>query len=233
MIEACDPDVIVLEEVDKTWLDRLAPVLGRYPHAHVHPRPDNFGIALFSRLPLKAKETLWLGGSGLPSILARVEGPDGEFRLLATHPMPPGGRYHTARRDRQLAALPEVVAADGSPLLLLGDLNTTPWGASYRALLAETGLVDSLQGRGPQASWPARLGWFGIPIDHCLHSEGIVVLDRRIGPDVDSDHLPVIVDFAVAGSGVLGGERVAPGRGDRAAARRDGSDELVDEAGRE
>jgi endonuclease/exonuclease/phosphatase (EEP) superfamily protein YafD len=38
-----------------------------------------------------------------------------------------------------------------------------------------------------------------IPIDHCLVSPSVAIVDRRVGPPVGSDHLPVFVDFAISG----------------------------------
>ena len=52
IIEQVDPDVVVLTEVDQSWLDGVAPILQRLPHAGVAPRNDNFGIAIYSRKPL-------------------------------------------------------------------------------------------------------------------------------------------------------------------------------------
>jgi len=34
-----------------------------------------------------------------------------------------------------------------------------------------------------------------IPIDHCLHSREVRIVRKQIGPDVGSDHYPVVVDF--------------------------------------
>ena len=36
-----------------------------------------------------------------------------------------------------------------------------------------------------------------IPIDHCLHSPGIQIVRKEIGPAVGSDHYPVVVEFAL------------------------------------
>jgi endonuclease/exonuclease/phosphatase (EEP) superfamily protein YafD len=95
----------------------------------------------------------------------------------------------------QLDRLPDLVPKKG-PVLLLGDLNVTPWNRHFRLLLERTGLRDSSRGRGVQPTWPAGSLLFAIPLDHGLHSPDIAILQRRIGGDVGSDHLPVIIDVA-------------------------------------
>jgi endonuclease/exonuclease/phosphatase (EEP) superfamily protein YafD len=36
-----------------------------------------------------------------------------------------------------------------------------------------------------------------IPLDHCLVSSGLDVLDKRLGPQVGSDHLPVVIELQI------------------------------------
>ncbi len=48
-----------------------------------------------------------------------------------------------------------------------------------------------------QWSWPASFWLLAIPIDHALVSEDVRVLDRRMGPSIGSDHLPIVLDIAL------------------------------------
>jgi endonuclease/exonuclease/phosphatase (EEP) superfamily protein YafD len=181
LIEKHDPDVIALIETDQRWLQALERVRGEYPHVVLEPRPDNFGMALLSRVPLESPRVVAAAGD-LPRIEARIRGVD----FLLVHTMPPVSAYAADLRDRQLAELP----AGGPRTLVCGDLNATPWSHAFRALIGRTGLQDSRRGFGVSASWPARLGALGIPIDHCLF-RGLVVESRRVLPDIGSDHRPV------------------------------------------
>ena len=130
-------------------------------------------------------------GAGMPSIVATFAGPAGEFTLVATHPVPPKTAALARSRDRQLRAIAEFVAAAPLPCIVAGDLNTTPWSAAFRDLLARGGLRDTALGRGVQGTWHARLPLPRIPIDHVLAPPGTEVLRRAVGPDVGSDHFPV------------------------------------------
>jgi endonuclease/exonuclease/phosphatase (EEP) superfamily protein YafD len=82
-------------------------------------------------------------------------------------------------------------------LVLLGDLNTTSWSPHFRDLINTAGLKDSRAGFGIQPTWPAGTPPLWIPLDHCLVSPEIKVHDRRVGPNVGSDHFPVIVEFSL------------------------------------
>jgi len=195
-IRETNPDIIVLEETNSKWLSDLAWLRTSYPHSLAEPRDDNFGIAIFSRLPFVESRVINILGPGLPSILAVVKTEKGDLHILATHPLPPVSSEYSMWRNEQLAQLPKYVNAT-QPTLLLGDLNLTPWSYHFRKLLQETGLRDSSQGYGVQPSWPNNNQFLRIPLDHVLHSPDIVVLRRTIGPDVKSDHFPVIVDFTI------------------------------------
>jgi endonuclease/exonuclease/phosphatase (EEP) superfamily protein YafD len=64
--------------------------------------------------------------------------------------------------------------------------------------LLEVGkLKDSEQGFGPQPSWSTEMLIPFVPIDHFLVSNDIEVLNRVLGPNLGSDHLPVYVDLLV------------------------------------
>lgn len=193
-----NPDFVVLLEVTPWLLDRLADLAGRYPYRAAAPREDNFGIAFLSRRPFLRADVVRLGAPGLPSIIAEFADDQRGFTLLSTHPLPPIGAEQARERNDQLAQLAQLTRQTRHPLLLLGDLNTSPWSPYFEQLLAESGLRDS--GRGILPSWP--VGWppLWIPIDHALFSAGIRIRHRETGPDLGSDHYPVIVDFQVVGS---------------------------------
>jgi len=71
-IEEKKPDMVLLEEVDDRWLSALQSLNGEFPHTLVAPREDNFGIALFSKLPLNKAEVIQLGAETVPSLTAEI-----------------------------------------------------------------------------------------------------------------------------------------------------------------
>lgn len=193
-----DPDFILLLEITPWMLEQLADLADGYPYWVAEPREDNFGMALFSRQPLLKTEILRFGPIKLPSILAELPSGEQRFTLLGTHPTPPVSAELARYRDEQLAMLAQRARQTDQPLLLLGDLNLSPWSVVFRQLLTNAGLQDSANGRGIQPTWPAGWPLLWIPIDHALFSRGIQIQRRAVGADLGSDHYPVLVEFQVA-----------------------------------
>ena len=67
-------------------------------------------------------------------------------------------------------------------MLVLGDLNATPWSSVLQSLEGSADLRNSAYGYGVQATWPSRAWRLGIPIDQLLHSRDLTVTDRNTGP---------------------------------------------------
>lgn len=78
---------------------------------------------------------------------------------------------------------------------MLGDFNITPWSPHFRAFIEASGLSDCAIGHGLDPTWPSQLLALGIRIDHCFKSPHWRTLDARVGPSVDSDHRPMLVDL--------------------------------------
>lgn len=200
VVLAAEPDILVLQEISESWMSDLAWLTNSHPHSLAQPREDNFGIGLFSKLPIVEAEAVYIGDSDVPSILATIRTAPTNLRVIATHPLPPVSQDYSQWRNEQLEQLPDYVRSP-FPVLLLGDLNVTPWNYYFRRLLARSGLRDSAKGYGVQPTWPNFTPFLRIPIDHCLHSEDIMIVDRQIGEDVSSDHYPLIVDFVIQEEG--------------------------------
>jgi endonuclease/exonuclease/phosphatase (EEP) superfamily protein YafD len=195
-VAASRADLVVLLEVDDAWLAGLAGLRREFPHGVAEARGDNFGIALLSRHPCARCRVVHLGEAGLPSVVGEFAVRQTQrFTLMGTHPLPPVGTEYARRHADQLRAVADFMAGIRGPKVLAGDLNTTPWSAHFRPLLRRAGLRDSGMGLGVRWTWPADAPLLGIPIDHVLASPGMHVLERRRGPDVGSDHLPLLVSL--------------------------------------
>ena len=196
-LQDTDADVILLLEVNERWMDAMQPLRTNYSQVLTEPREDNFGIALFSRLPLTNSEVLELGHAEVPSIATTISVGGQQMFLLGTHPLPPGSATYARRRNEQLQEIAALVRHRGLPTIVLGDLNCTPWSPNFSDLLRDGGLKNASPQRGLFGSWPAWLPFGRIPLDHGLVSPNLRVLEKRLGPQVGSDHLPLILELQI------------------------------------
>lgn len=202
-----DVDVIVALEVTPTWAKALQAALPGY-HMVGEWRDDAFGIAVLSRQPLTHHAVLYLADSSMPAVEAILEYGTMHIAVLGIHPPPPVHRGLASERDAIIAAAATWArdAASGmghqpvDHVVVIGDMNATPWSHPMRQFAADSGLIDSSTGFGVQASWPAQLWPLRIPIDHVLHSPSLTTVRRSVGPFLGSDHRPVRVTLAPAAS---------------------------------
>lgn len=191
------PDLIILMEVTNNWLERLEELDRHYPYGISEPRDDNFGIAVFSRIPLKKTDVVKFGKAGLPSIMADLSIEGNKIRLIGTHPMPPLGSEMLSMRDSQMDDMASFIKNQNVPVILAGDLNMTMWSPDFETLMKRTGLHNARRGFGIIPTWPVKMPFLMIPLDHFLHDSSIFTESIRSGPDIGSDHFPIIAEFVM------------------------------------
>ncbi len=113
--------------------------------------------------------------------------------FVANHDYPKLGAAD--RQIQQLRFVARKLASIDGAVIVVGDLNTTPWAKPYQELLANCHLKDPRIGRGLLPSWPCFSFPFSIPIDHVLVSQNLKVLSLLLGPFVGSDHRPLVLDI--------------------------------------
>jgi endonuclease/exonuclease/phosphatase (EEP) superfamily protein YafD len=194
LIERERPDVVALTEVGaatEALVERLRPLL---PSVLRQERRGSFEVMLLTRWHAEGYRVDRSTHPNFP--VSRVRLCDARcVNLVAVHAARPLD-WRGAMRAGQLAVAARL-ASENAPSVLLGDLNCTPWSPAFADLLGEAGLRDSALGYGLRTTWLSALPFVGLPIDHVLASPGIGVRDRRVGPDVGSDHFPVIAELVL------------------------------------
>ncbi len=193
------PDLLLLMEVDHRWIRELNPLTEMYsPHRAV-PRPDNFGIALYSRRPLDEINVRTETEKYVPVITARFKHDGQVIHFTGLHTLPPASPSYSANRNKLLSEIAEDVANTSGPTIVMGDLNTTSWSPYFQSFVRQSGLNDSRKGFGIQPTWPSSGALFPllIPVDHCLVSDDLTVVNRRVLRDIGSDHYPIMVSLTV------------------------------------
>lgn len=67
------PDVVVLEEIDKIWTKEIAAIHSLFPYRLLKPRFDNFGIGIYSSIPLANIEVLSVREYDIPTLIAQIK----------------------------------------------------------------------------------------------------------------------------------------------------------------
>lgn len=202
------PDVVFLFETGRVHFDDIA---SRFPDYQVSSgifEERSYGATILTREPAQVELLDFARAAG---DAIRVELPFGEGTVVVygVHPPSPTNDSDAAYRDDFLAQVGRAVAAENDPVVVVGDLNATPWSTGFGALTGPADLVNSLEGFGYGASWPSRLPALAqIPIDHVLHTRQLTVTSRQLGPVTRaSDHRPVRVRLTLAEDSIIATQR--------------------------
>ncbi|MEB3281421.1 MAG: endonuclease/exonuclease/phosphatase family protein [Lyngbya sp.] len=194
-------DLIFLQEVTPAWLNQIESNLSRYRVVESRPLKNSHGVAFLvptnlpPSLPIKNTEILHFpSNSERPMIATEIEW-NQPLSILSLHVTRPRNQGTTNYQKKELdgvAAWSQQQQNQGNQVIIIGDFNLTPWSIRFRQFLQAANLINSQRGFGLQPTWLAGLPPFMmIAIDHAVHSEDIIILDRKIGSKLGSDHLPL------------------------------------------
>ncbi len=196
-IDRIQPDVVFLHETPRLWEDAAASADLGY-EIYMVGQPGLIFSTMVLAPPGVEFESFGFATAEPRAVEVIVPLGDSQVRVLGSHPLSPITSERAALRDAQLAWVADWAAAQSGPVVVTGDLNATQWSHAWGRLVAETGLRDSTKGFGLQPSFPMDGNpLVRVQIDHLLHSDDLVTLDRDLGPRLGSDHAPVIVRLAL------------------------------------
>ena len=198
-----NPDVFAVLELSSSLAEVFrSRCSDSYPHAIVRPMDrGNFGIGLYSRLPFEESEVFTLN-TEIESISAVIQHRGKRFRIIATHPLPPIGLSGFQLRNEHLSKLPSVIRAEAikdpeTPIVLVGDLNLTPWSPHFARFENQSGLRRASKRFSITPTWYRYPMFpFGLVLDHALVSNGVACSKYVVGPDTGSDHRSVTVTLS-------------------------------------
>ncbi len=207
------PDIAIFTELSGNQVRAIEMAKTDYPFRTPFPRSSAFDVMLLSRWTPRSWSVEFPHGYGYAFVTARFcDGParpdDRCTTIVARHAVrprlplgfvgqPPVHRDQLLQEGARRAA---IHVANGDRVVLVGDLNVTPWSASFRDVLATSGLGDSAtmpaeKPRVPLPTWFSIVPGIGLPIDHALVGPGLRIVERRLGPNIGSDHRPLILDL--------------------------------------
>jgi endonuclease/exonuclease/phosphatase (EEP) superfamily protein YafD len=215
-INQSQPQLLILEDFSERWENGLRKTLAKYPYfirlkyADAYSVEEDFmepfrgvlkkhkiSLALFSKLPFKNKKLGQVETYPTPYVMAQFNFNKKSFTLFGTHLMIPAGNVLSKLRNQQIRVLTQKIQSINQPTVLLGDLNITPWSPFFKDFVQKTGLKETRKNFGIYSTWPTGYPFMRIPIDHSLTSNEIIVHSLRLGPNIGSDHFPLILDFSL------------------------------------
>jgi endonuclease/exonuclease/phosphatase (EEP) superfamily protein YafD len=189
------PDLFGVTELTPVMARHLGKELTGYRTRVLATRGDAYGIGVYSRVPLLSAKVARFPADGPPTVVARVRVAGKAVTVVVTHVHTPfAGSIHV----RQLAALAAARSQLGKRVVVCGDFNTPPWSGPLRHFAADARLHDVYGSHAWAAySWPTWGYVLRVPIDNCFVSNGVAVTGHHDGPNVGSDHRPLVVDIGV------------------------------------
>lgn len=200
-IRSSDADLVFLHEASRPWEAAISQAGLDYEFIRARSEDLIFGTVILARDEVEAVSYGF--AETQPRAVGLTYYPDDwpvSVEILSIHTHSPTTRDRAALRDAQLDFAAEWAADRDGAYIIVGDLNATPWSASFRHLLSTGDLHNSQRGFGLQPSFPVnQLAVLRVPIDHLVHSDVISVRDRKLGPDLGSDHFPLLVEVQYDG----------------------------------
>lgn len=192
-----DPDVVVLSESDEKWTRSMEKL--EYPSTmSILRRP---GITVLSKYASRGSQIYYTGTAKHPQVHIQIDKDNQTINIVALHLSAMQSPTGYDLRQKEFALLKDRLEKMPYPTIILGDTNSSNWSSSVKSFLKDADLKDTQAGFMTVPTWPARSGKLianvAIPpfvaIDNVFVSKDFDVLERRVGPALGSDHLPVFV----------------------------------------
>ena len=194
LVRKVNPDIFLLAEVNRRWLNAVSILDKDYPHAIKHPLENTYGLALFSKLELENAEVKFLVEDDIPSFHTNVKLRSGKLiKLYCLHPRPPAPAENnrSLERDAELLIVARFADKTDEPTIVAGDLNDVAWSRTTKLFQKISGLLDPRIGRGLYNSFHADHPLLRFPLDHVFHSNDFRLVELKRMPNIGSDHFPI------------------------------------------
>lgn len=196
-VHETSPGIILFQEFDEEWEAALKPLETLYPHHVSFPRYPGGGPDLGQYWRKDTSLPQPLVEAGIPAVTTTFMINQRPVQIFNVHTAAPFSPRRARHHQEQMTALALHLRRTSSPVIVAGDLNTTPWSRLYQELLRHSGLVSARQGFGILGSWPSFFGFLRVPLDQILVSPDIKVIQCRVGPGLGSDHRPILTDLYI------------------------------------
>lgn len=180
MIQSKDPDVVMFVEFADHHDTHIKSFLSQnYPYINRTSRSKKFvGSMVFSKYPVDDLADDFVQGAWRYGYF-RIDGPITPYYVYLVHTSSPISPMNYHMRNEQLTTVADHISThaisreNDVPVLLLGDLNVSPWSVFYARFVSDLKNFSNITVRFPIAfSW--RLKWiplFWSHIDHVFSTD--------------------------------------------------------------
>lgn len=191
------PDVIALQEAPFAWRETISGLKDVLPYTSSSEVEGWRSTRLLSRSPITNASRFVPTDDGRAVEHASINLGYRPVEVFAIHPNTLQDPAEWKNRNAYLGLAAQWISgiAADKPALVLGDFNTSPWSPYFAGFLRATRLKAIDLTMVPH---PTRILWefagvlFGSPIDHIAASNQFRKLDCEVGPDLGSDHRPLV-----------------------------------------
>lgn len=188
-------DILIIEEIDDKWSFELQEIKEEYPFTYEMSRDDNFGIALYSKIPIIRLKKLNAGMLDVPVISADCNLDGYEFEIIAVHTTPPISADYYLNTSKMFDNIAEYVKNTEKDVIVAGDINSTAFSYNYQNFVKKSKLKDA--GSIFQPTWNTRfLPFLRISLDHIFVPKKYKVKSFNVGKYVGSDHFPIFAKIS-------------------------------------
>lgn len=199
-VNTAEGDVILLANAGGTWSRVLEEA--DVPYRVVNSDPGVTGGTLVlarNGIPVDVEDVP--GILGAVDVILTVPLGNAEVTILGVSVERPVNATAYQERIDQFAAINGRMRRSTAPIMVIGNLESSRWSHTFDIISAD--IANSEDGFGYQGTYPSYdlpllSDWFGVPVDHALYAGAITVSHRRVGPDVGTDHRPLLVDVSLA-----------------------------------
>jgi endonuclease/exonuclease/phosphatase (EEP) superfamily protein YafD len=190
------PNLVFLVETDSKWEKGLESLDQKFNYQLKFPKDNTYGMLLYSNLEITSHQINYLIDEEIPSITFDVKLLNGEkIKIYGIHPTPPVPTQNpkSTDRDAEILLVGEKVKSEGSPSLVIGDLNDVAWSYTSELFLKTSKMVDPRRGRGLFNTFNAKIPFLRWPLDHFFLSHHFGLVQLRVEDAIGSDHFPISI----------------------------------------
>jgi len=197
-----DPDLVLLTEVSDRWL-QILDIGKNYPYSFLRPGKSADGNAIYSKFPLsetrRIPEDTYFAALSTKITLAESK----EIYVNLVHAAPPQLDFTGEKRIGIFRLLAQHPGNDhNSRAIVVGDFNVASSSRLFGKIIEILGLRKVSNGWFEFPTWsPLEFPLLVAPIDHLTIGSDIQSDFFSVGPDIGSDHLPLLAELRVRYTG--------------------------------